>query len=156
MLLGSIVPGSTTSQAIARPSAVNRVAKYPKRRGVSGILVYYLGMGVTRLSIRLRADGLENIPRQIPYVIAANHETYVDGLWIGSFLPKHHFKVMSCIAAKDLENRHGLLGRLIVKVGRGDPHRPVRQSGPRPDHRAQEEVDEGNIMLVHPEGHSVA
>jgi 1-acyl-sn-glycerol-3-phosphate acyltransferase len=151
MLLGSIVPGSTTSQAIARPSAVNRVAKYPKRRGVSGFLIYYLGMGITRLSIRMQAHGLENIPKQTPYVIAANHETYVDGLWIASYLPKPHFKAMSCLAAKDLYDRHGLLGRLILKVGRGIPvdrfGNPVRGLI-----IARKAVEDGNIMLVHPEG----
>lgn len=151
MLTGSSVPGNSSGQAIARPAAVQRAAKYPMRRGVSGLLIYYIGMGVSRLSIRLRAEGLENIPKQIPYVIAANHETYVDGMWIASFLPKPHFKVLSCIAAKDLGDRHGLLGRMILKVGRAIPvdrfGNPVRGLI-----IARKAVEEGNIMLVHPEG----
>jgi 1-acyl-sn-glycerol-3-phosphate acyltransferase len=143
--------GLTASRVIARPSVVRRIEKYPIRRGLSGHLFYCFGMSVNRLCIRLRAEGLENIPRQIPYVIAANHETYVDGLWIGSFLPRTHFKALSCIAAKELEDRHGILGRMIVKVGRaisvdrfGNPVRGLII--------ARKAVDEGNIMLVHPEG----
>jgi len=133
------------------PDVTKSLDKYPIKRGFVGNLANFLGMVVTHLGIRLQAEGLENIPKQIPYVIAANHETYVDGMWIGHFLPRHHFKVMSCIAAKDLEDKHGLLGRLIVKVGRaiavdrfGNPVRGLII--------AKKKVDEGNIMLVHPEG----
>jgi 1-acyl-sn-glycerol-3-phosphate acyltransferase len=149
--LGNIHSGSSDGHALARPPMVRRLEKYPVRRGLSGILFYYFGMGVTKLCISLRAEGLENIPQQIPYVIAANHETYVDGLWIGSYLPKPHFAAMSCIAAKELEDRHGILGRMIVKVGRaisidrfGNPVRGLII--------ARKAVEDGNIMLVHPEG----
>jgi 1-acyl-sn-glycerol-3-phosphate acyltransferase len=121
------------------------------RRGLTGHLFYHIGMGVTRLIIRLRAEGLENIPRRVPYVIAANHETYVDGLWISSFLPKAHFRRLSCIAAKEFENRHGILGRIIIRVGRAIPidrfGNPIRGLI-----IARKAVEAGNIMLVHPEG----
>ena len=125
--------------------------KYPVRRGVIGYLVYTLGMAASRLLIKLKAEGTELIPRKTPYVLAANHETYVDGMWIGTYLPAGHFKLMSCIAAKDLEDQHGILGRLIVKVGRGIAidrfGNPIRGLI-----LAKKKVDEGNILLVHPEG----
>ncbi len=133
------------------PAVAKSADKYPMKRGLVGNFANWAGMAVTSLGIRLRAEGLENIPSKIPYVIAANHETYVDGMWIGHFLPRQHFKVMSCIAAKDLEDKHGFLGRLIVRVGRaiavdrfGNPVRGLII--------AKKAVDEGNIMLVHPEG----
>jgi 1-acyl-sn-glycerol-3-phosphate acyltransferase len=136
---------------LPRPAALKSLDKYPVRRGWIGNLAFWGGMVATQMGIRLRAEGLENIPHEIPYVLAANHETYVDGLWIGHFLPREHFKVMSCIAAKDLESKHGLLGRLIIKVGRAIPidrfGNPVRGLI-----IAKKKVDEGNIMLVHPEG----
>lgn len=126
-------------------------ARYPLRRGLVGNMAYLFGMAYTHLGISLRAEGLQNIPAVPPYVIAANHETYVDGMWIGSFLPRNHFRLFSCIAAKDLEYRHGLLGKLIVRVGRaisidrfGNPVRGLII--------ARKKVDEGNILLVHPEG----
>ncbi len=125
--------------------------KYPLRRGLAGHLSYRLGLAWANHIINLRAEGLENIPSEIPYVIAANHETYVDGMLIGSYLPKAHFKAMSCIAASDLESRHGILGRVILRVGRAIPidrfGNPVRGLI-----IAKKKVDEGNIMLVHPEG----
>lgn len=126
-------------------------ARYPIRRGLVGNMAFLFGMAYTHLGICLRAEGLANIPAEAPYVIAANHETYVDGMWIGSFLPRNHFRLFSCIAAKDLEDRHGLLGKLIVRVGRaisidrfGNPVRGLII--------ARKKVDEGNILLVHPEG----
>ncbi|MEA4890903.1 MAG: lysophospholipid acyltransferase family protein [Clostridiaceae bacterium] len=135
----------------SRSPADHQYDKYPLRRGLIGNLAYTFGVAYTRLGIKLSAKGLENIPRSIPYVIAANHETYVDGMWIGSYLPRRHFRKFCCIAAKDLEDSHGLLGKLIVRVGRaiavdrfGNPVRGLII--------ARRKVDEGNILLVHPEG----
>jgi 1-acyl-sn-glycerol-3-phosphate acyltransferase len=138
-------------RALPHPAAPKIEKKYPMRRGLVGRLSYGLGMAYARHIINLRAEGLENIPRQIPYVIAANHETYVDGMLIGSYLPREHFKVLSCIAASELADRHGILGRVILRVGRAIPidrfGNPVRGLI-----IAKKKVDEGNIMLVHPEG----
>ncbi len=134
-----------------RTAIDHHYARYPLRRGLVGNMAYLFGMAYTHLGIYLHADGLDNIPKQTPYVIAANHETYVDGMWIGSYLPRNHFRLMSCIAAKDLEDRHGLLGKLIVRVGRAIPidrfGNPVRGLI-----IARKKVEEGNILLVHPEG----
>jgi 1-acyl-sn-glycerol-3-phosphate acyltransferase len=125
--------------------------KYPIPRGFIGYFGYVAGMLATRLFIRLKYINRDLIPNQTPYVIAANHQTYVDGMWIGAGLPRRHFKKMACIAGKDLEDKHGLLGKLIVRVGRaiavdrfGNPIRGLII--------AKKKVDEGNILLVHPEG----
>ena len=138
-------------QHAKKEKSTNITERYPIRRGLIGYLSYTLGMIATRLMIRLRAEGREKIPAKIPYVIAANHETYVDGMWIGAYLPRGHFKHMSCISAKELEDQHGLLGRVIVKVGRGIAidrfGNPIRGLI-----LAKKKVDEGNILLVHPEG----
>lgn len=136
------------------PAAVipeSEESRYPIRRGVIGNLGFYGGLFVTRLIVRLRARGTENIPNQIPYVIAANHQTYVDGMLISAFLPKAHFKKLASLTAKDLEDQHGLFGKLIVRVGRGIAvdrfGNPIRGLI-----IAKKKVEEGNILLVHPEG----
>lgn len=140
-----------TKKTVAPPAAVSAEAQYPVPRGLVGNLGFFAGMLLTRLFIRLSAVGLENIPEKTPYVIAANHETYVDGMWIGAYLRHDHFKHLACIAAKDLEESHGPFGRLIVRVGRGIPidrfGNPIRGLI-----IAKKKVDEGNIMLIHPEG----
>lgn len=126
-------------------------SRYPLSRGLIGHIAYALGMGVTRLTLKLRARGLENIPGQAPYVIAANHQTYVDGMWVGAYLPRPHFAKMASLTAKDLEDQHGFLGKVIVRVGRGIAvdrfGNPIRGLI-----IAKKKVEEGNILLVHPEG----
>lgn len=125
--------------------------RYPLQRGFIASLANTLAKALSHLLLRLQVVGRENIPTKIPYVIAANHETYVDGMWIGAFLPPDHFRRLASLTAKDLEDQHGWLGRLIVRVGRGIAvdrfGNPVRGLI-----IAKKKVEEGNVLLVHPEG----
>ena len=125
--------------------------KYPVKRGFTGHLFNILGMTGTLLLVRFRSQGRANIPKKAPYVIAANHQTYIDGMWLAHFLPRKHFKVMCCLAGSDLETSHGPLGKIIMHVGRGiavDRYgNPVRGLI-----KAKKEIENGHIMLVHPEG----
>jgi len=129
----------------------NIYSRYPVKRGFQGWLGYYTGMTASRIFIKLQAVGTENIPLNPPYVMAPNHVTYVDGMWVSSYIPRKHFKVMCCMAAKELEDSHGWLGRLIMKVGRGIAAdrfgNPIRALI-----LAKKQLDDGEILLVHPEG----
>lgn len=140
---------SDTSKKANTEAAVKD--KYPTKRGFTGYCAYYVGLAATLLFLRFSAEGTENIPKKSPYVIASNHQTYVDGLWIAHYLSRKHFRVMCCLAASDLETDHGRLGRLIMRVGRGiavDRYgNPVRGLI-----KAKKEIENGHIMLVHPEG----
>ncbi|MDD4716633.1 MAG: lysophospholipid acyltransferase family protein [Eubacteriales bacterium] len=125
--------------------------RYPLKRGITGWFGYIGGMLLSRLLIRLRAEGTENIPKHPPYVLAPNHVTYVDGMWVASFLPYGHFNDLCCMAAKELEDSHGPFGRLIVRVGRGIAAdrfgNPIRALI-----IAKQQLDKGQILLLHPEG----
>ncbi len=149
MSLNQTAPENTHHHPVV--PAESEESRYPLSRGVLGQIAYTLGMTVSRLTLKLRARGLENIPQTVPYVIAANHQTYVDGMWIGAYLPKLHFKKMASLTAKDLEDQHGFLGKIIVRVGRGIAvdrfGNPIRGLI-----IAKKKVEEGNILLVHPEG----
>lgn len=127
------------------------VDKYPVKRGFTGNFFFWVGVAGSYLLVRFGATGKKNIPREMPYVICANHQTYVDGMWVARFLPHKHFKEMCCLAGSDLETDYGLLGRLIMRVGRGiavDRYgSPVRGLI-----KAKKEIEKGHIMLVHPEG----
>lgn len=123
----------------------------PVKRGFIGRLFNWLGMTYTRLIIDLESEGTENIPRDIPYILAANHETYVDGMLIASFLPEGHFEHFSSLAGADLLTDHGVFGKIIMQVGRGIPL--DRKGNPaRGLITAKQQIDKGNILLVHPEG----
>lgn len=125
--------------------------RYPVERGIQGEIGNAIGMLASRIFLRLRAHGIENIPANAPYVISPNHVTYVDGMWVASYLPRKHFNVMCCMAAKELEDSRGWLGRLIMKVGRGIAAdrfgNPVRALI-----LAKKQLEEGQILLLHPEG----
>lgn len=133
------------------PSAHDIAGRYPVRRGLTGEIGNFMGMLISRICIRLRAVGTENIPGSAPYIISPNHVTYVDGMWVASYLPRKHFKVMCCMAAKELEDSHGWLGRLIMRVGRGIAAdrfgNPVRALI-----IAKKQLEEEQILLLHPEG----
>jgi 1-acyl-sn-glycerol-3-phosphate acyltransferase len=125
--------------------------RYPVDRGIKGEIGFFLGMLASRIFTRLRAEGIENIPANAPYIIAPNHVTYVDGMWAAYYLSRKHFDVMCCMAAKELEDSHGWLGRLIMRVGRGIAAdrfgNPVRALI-----IAKKQLEEGQILLIHPEG----
>lgn len=133
------------------PLPLHNDDRYPVRRGFVGHLFFWIGVVSSYVLLRFKSSGRSNIPKKSPYVIAANHQTFVDGMWIARFLPHKHFKKMCCLAGSDLETNYGLLGRLIMRVGRGIA---VERFGSpvRGLIKAKKEVEKGNIMLVHPEG----
>jgi len=140
-----------TSSDTKKDENNNIYSRYFVKRGFQGWLGYTFGMVLSRIFIKLKAVGTENIPLNTPYVMAPNHVTYVDGMWVSSYIPRKHFKVMCCMAAKELEDSHGWLGRLIMKVGRGIAAdrfgNPIRALI-----LAKKQLDEGEILLIHPEG----
>ena len=125
--------------------------KYPTPRGFIGFFWYHVSMRITKILVKLRSAGRENIPVDNPYIVCSNHQTYADGMWIMSFLPRKHRKYFCSLAASDLETNYGRLGRVMMHVGRGiavDRYgNPVRGLI-----KAKKEVEKGNIILVHPEG----
>lgn len=119
-------------------------------RGYLGNFLFKLGMLLTRMLIRFRVTGQENLPEP-PYVIASNHETLVDGMWICAGLPKKQQKIFAAIAGSDLKTDYGLFGQIMMRVGRAIPinryGNPVRGLI-----MAKKVADQGYILLIHPEG----
>ncbi len=124
----------------------------PLERRFSGRFFYHLGMLITRLGVKIEVRGIENLPQSSPYILAANHETFVDGMWIMSALPKEQYQKFCCIGAEDLLTKYGPFGKIIMRVGRGIPIK--RQGNPvRALVSAKDALEEGNnILLIHPEG----
>lgn len=125
--------------------------KYPTKRGFIGNAAKFFFLLYTSVVINIKCINRQNFPKQNPYVIASNHQSYPDGVWIAKYLPRGHFKKMCCLAGADLETDHGTIGRLIMKVGRaiavdryGNPVRGLI--------KAKKEVEKGDICLVFPEG----
>ena len=125
--------------------------KYPTKRGFWDKVAKDGFLLLTHILCDMKCIGKENFPKNNPYVVASNHQSYPDGVLIIDYLPKGHFKWMCCLAASDLETNHGKLGRLIMRVGRGiavDRYgNPVRGLI-----KAKKEIEKGNICFVFPEG----
>lgn len=123
----------------------------PIPRGLSGRIYYHLGMLLTRCFTRLELRGREQLPEQKNFILVANHETYIDGLWIGSLLRRSQFKQYCALVGADLMSEHGWFGKVICRVGQGIPVN--RKANPvRGLILAKKQVEAGRILLVHPEG----
>ncbi len=141
---------------------VNRSAKNPEiqteaellqpvNRGIWGRVFYHLGTFVVRLGLKFELKGTENLPVHAPYIIAPNHETYVDGMLAAMGVPRHQRDLFCSLAAKELLVSHGLFGKLMMRVGRGIP---IDREGSS-IHSLKiciNQLDQGNILMVHPEG----
>lgn len=46
-------------------------------------LTRFAGRGISRVLWRIKYIGLENVPKSGGFIIAANHQTYMDPFWIG-------------------------------------------------------------------------
>lgn len=135
-----------------RCSGKTQVRPKPMDRRFTGRFFYRVGMFFTRLLVTIEVRGLENLPDDSPYILAANHETFVDGMWIMSALPKTQYKKFCCIGAQDLLTKYGPFGKIIMRVGRGIP---INRFGnpARALISAIEALEGGdNILLIHPEG----
>lgn len=120
-------------------------------RGPWGRFIFRLGTWLTRLLTKIRYVGQEHIPAKGPYIIAANHQSMFDGLWIMGGIPKAHIPQFSCIAGADLQKNYGLIGRIMLQVGRAilvDRHgNPIRGLIV-----AKKKLDDDNRVMIHPEG----
>lgn len=122
-----------------------------QERGWQGHFLFSFGMALSRLLLRLRFKGKEHLPQEGAYLLVANHQSMFDGLWIMGGLPAKQRSRFSVLAGSDLEEQYGLTGRIMFRVGRaipidrfGNPLRGLLL--------AKKSLEQGNIVLIHPEG----
>ena len=101
---------------------------------------------VLRRFFAFRVDGLEHVPEDGPYIVAANHANYLDGVVLGAALPrKISFLVMPRVyRATPLHPYfHDHLGSIPVSLARPDPG-AIR--------RALRILEQGGVVGIFPEG----
>ncbi len=59
------------------------------------------GYGLARLLFRFRVAGRENLPRQGPFLLCSNHQSYVDALFLVSALPFHIVRNLFFVGASE-------------------------------------------------------
>ncbi len=104
---------------------------------------------IFRLWSGLRAEGLENLPKNGPYILAVNHECHLDNLFVACLLPENVQRKMAVLSKK--EHFAHWLTRFVAKLCHGIPV-----------DRAQvlasvlgicfQTLKNGNVLLIHPEG----
>jgi len=79
------------------------------------VLVYgsYLLRQIFKVYFRFQVEGLPNLPKENPFIIAPNHASYLDGFLIAASLPKELIKNTYFVGAK--EYFEGKIGDIIAK-----------------------------------------
>lgn len=99
---------------------------------------------------KINVEGLENIPNDNNFILAANHESHLDGSWIWTALSKKiDLSRISCMAKREHMDKAfsrfwmGMLGGI-----------PVNRTGNSADAMQEciRSVNKGDFFLIHPEG----
>jgi 1-acyl-sn-glycerol-3-phosphate acyltransferase len=101
---------------------------------------------VLRRFFSFRVSGLEHLPEEGPYIVAANHANYLDGVVLASALPrKISFLVMPRVyrATPIHPYFHDHIGSIPVSLARPDPG-AIR--------RALRILEQGGVVGIFPEG----
>ena len=105
-----------------------------------------------RLLYRPVVEGLENVPATGPALLAANHLSMTDPVFLPVVLPRR----ISFVAKADLFHGRGLRGRLVAGFVRGVGMVPVDRSGGRASQAGLDAavgvLAEGRLFGIFPEG----
>ena len=98
-----------------------------------------------KIFFRIRVDGIRNIPRKGPFIIAPNHISFLDPVAAGAFVPRNLYYM-----ARDTLFDIPLFGALIKSCHTF----PVRRGKPHPEtmKKALSVLKSGNGLVLFPEG----
>lgn len=98
---------------------------------------------ICRIIFRVKVDGLSNVPVENGLLIVANHESFLDGLLLGLFIPKSATFV---VHTSVLKNR---FFRLFLRL---TPHLAVDPSSPYAMKKVIKRLKAGENVVIFPEG----
>jgi len=105
-----------------------------------------------RLIYRPRVEGLENIPDEGPAILASNHLSFSDSIFLPLVVPRH----ITFLAKSDYFTGRGLRGRLTAWFFRNVGQMPVDRSGGRASEAAINTgvrvLGQGHLLGIYPEG----
>lgn len=148
----TMVKSKQGSAARAKTKHPNNAHQVPPARSLWGRIIVALGRAIIHHKLDIQVAGQENIPSDLPYVIIANHVTYIDALWIFDILPADHYHKTCAMIGADLQTDYGLLGKLMFQAARAIPVKRKGSAGARSLITAKNALEAGNNILIHPEG----
>jgi acyl-[acyl-carrier-protein]-phospholipid O-acyltransferase/long-chain-fatty-acid--[acyl-carrier-protein] ligase len=98
---------------------------------------------ICKILFRVQVRGLENVPAENRLLIVANHESFLDGLLLGLFLPKRATFVVHTSVLKKWSFRQAL---------RLTPHLAVDPTSPLAMKKVIKLLETGENVVVFPEG----
>jgi 1-acyl-sn-glycerol-3-phosphate acyltransferase len=109
--------------------------------------------GPLKLAFRPWVEGLENVPAQGPAILASNHLSFSDSL----FLPAVLDRKITFIAKSEYFTTPGIKGRLTAAFFKGVGQLPVDRSGARGAGEAAIKsgigvIERGELFGIYPEG----
>jgi len=98
---------------------------------------------ICKIVFRVQVKGLENVPEQDRLLIVANHESFLDGLLLGLFIPKRATFVVHT----------GVLKRWLFRQFLSlTPHLAVDPSSPMAIKKVVKRLKAGENVVIFPEG----
>ena len=98
---------------------------------------------ISKILFRVEVRGLENVPPEDRLLIVANHESFLDGLLLGLFIPKKATFVVHTTVLKNWWFRQFL---------RLTPHLAVDPASPYAMKKVIKLLESGNNVVIFPEG----
>lgn len=98
---------------------------------------------VCKVLFRVKVKGLEHVPDQGPLLMIANHESFLDGLLLGLFIPKRATFVVHSDVLKNW------FFRLFLRL---TPHVAVNPASPMAIKKVVKRLKAGENVVIFPEG----
>ncbi len=107
---------------------------------------------ILRTLFRPKVEGLENLPVDGPAILASNHLSFSDSIFLPLVVPRK----ITFLAKSDYFTTRGVKGRLKAAFFKGAGQLPVDRTGGRASQAALETgkrvLREGNLLGIYPEG----
>jgi 1-acyl-sn-glycerol-3-phosphate acyltransferase len=107
---------------------------------------------ILRTIFRPKVEGLEHVPADGPAILASNHLSFSDSIFLPLVVPRR----VTFLAKSDYFTSRGLKGRLKAGFFKGVGQLPVDRSGGRASQAALEAglsvLKDGSLLGIYPEG----
>lgn len=149
---GSKKATAAWSTILAEPVTDPEVLALGRHQVFAELFFFMIGRFVQLIALdlfRLKARGLENLPKNGPYLLCSNHQSYFDPIVMGALLPWRIFRDTFALGTSDIFGE-GFMRRLArwVRVVVLDPDAnlvPAMKAGAYG-------LRQGKVLILYPEG----